>query len=374
MAPSETQHDSKTRFLNTALHVVRAKGYEATTVDDICRAAGLTKGSFFYHFKSKEELALAAADHFAAMAAGFFASAPYHALANPLDRVLGYVDFRAAILMGELPEYTCLLGMMVQEVYQTHPAIREACERHISEHAAVVSRDIAQAKQKYAPQAPWSPEGLGLYTQAVLQGAFILAKARHGPQVAGECIGHLRRYLELLFMKPSSIESAQVTSVTSRITEGDSPVPCATHPKETRMPSTFVQPYLFFGGRCEEALSFYRAAVGAQVEMMMRFKDSPEPHPPGMVPPGFENKVMHASFRIGGTTLMASDGCGEVSKFEGFSLSLSVPSEAEADRAFAALSEGGQVKMPLGKTFWSPRFGMLADRFGIGWMVSVTAG
>jgi PhnB protein len=133
-----------------------------------------------------------------------------------------------------------------------------------------------------------------------------------------------------------------------------------------------VQPYLFFNGNCEEAVSFYRRALGAEVQMMMRFKESPEPPPPGTVPPGFENKIMHASFRVGDTTLMASDGCSnEKPQFSGFSLSLSVPSVAEADRAFAALAEGGKVGMPLAKTFWSPRFGMVTDRFGIGWMVSV---
>ena len=105
----------------------------------------------------------------------------------------------------------------------------------------------------------------------------------------------------------------------------------------------------------------------------MRYKESPEPTPPGRLPAGFENKVMHATFHIGGTTLMASDGCEERATFEGFSLSFVVPTEAEADRAFAALSVGGQVQMPLGKTFWSPRFGMVTDRFGIGWMVSVAA-
>ena len=139
------------------------------------------------------------------------------------------------------------------------------------------------------------------------------------------------------------------------------------------MNNNLVQPYLFFGGRCEEALEFYRTALGAQVDMLMRYKESPEPQPPGMLPPGFENKVMHASFRIGGTALMASDGCEEGSGFNGFSLSLAVPTEAEADRAFAALAEGGKVGMPLTKTFWSPRFGMLTDRFGLGWMVSVVA-
>ena len=139
------------------------------------------------------------------------------------------------------------------------------------------------------------------------------------------------------------------------------------------MTNTLVQPYLFFGGRCEEALAFYRTALGAQVDFLMLYKDSPEPQPPGMLAPGFENKVMHTTFRIGGTTLMASDGCGEGAGFEGFSLSLAVPTAAEADRAFAALADGGEVRMPLTKTFWSPCFGMVTDRFGLGWMVSVVA-
>lgn len=139
------------------------------------------------------------------------------------------------------------------------------------------------------------------------------------------------------------------------------------------MSDTFVQTYLFFGGRCEEALEFYRTAVGAQIDMISHFNESPEPHPPGKLPPGFENKVMHATFRIGNTTLMASDGSSEGLNFSGFSLSLAVPTEAEADRTFAALADGGQVLMPLGKTFWSPCFGMLTDRFGIGWMVTVVA-
>jgi PhnB protein len=139
------------------------------------------------------------------------------------------------------------------------------------------------------------------------------------------------------------------------------------------MSNTIVQSYLFLGGRCDEALEFYRTALGAQVDFLMRYKESPEPLPPGRLPPGFENKVMHATFRIGETTLMASDGCEEGQSFAGFSLSLAVPTKAEADRAFAALAAGGQVKMPLTKTFWSPCFGMVTDRFGIGWMVSATA-
>lgn len=143
--------------------------------------------------------------------------------------------------------------------------------------------------------------------------------------------------------------------------------------KQTSSTSTIIQPYLFFGGRCEEALAFYTKAIGAQVEMVMKFSDSPQPMPPGTLQPGFEKKVMHSSFRIGESVIMASDGCHEGAKFDGFSLSLSVKTEAEADKAFAALSEGGKVTMPLAKTFWSPRYGMLTDRFGIGWMVSVPA-
>jgi PhnB protein len=135
-----------------------------------------------------------------------------------------------------------------------------------------------------------------------------------------------------------------------------------------------VQPYLFLDGRCEEALEFYRSTLGAQITMLMRFKESPEPAQPGMVPPGSENKVMHSSFRIGDTTLMASDGrCLGKPNFQGFSLSLTVPNDAEAERLFAALGKGGQVQAPLTKTFFSSRFGMVADRFGVSWMVIVQA-
>jgi PhnB protein len=131
-----------------------------------------------------------------------------------------------------------------------------------------------------------------------------------------------------------------------------------------------IEPYLNFDGRCEEAIEFYKKALGAEVTMLMRFKDNPDPQSPGMMSPGSENKVMHASLRIGGSNLMASDGyCKGTANFSGVTLSLSVPDEAAADRAFKALSEGGQVHMPLTKTFFSPRFGMLADKFGVPWMV-----
>jgi PhnB protein len=135
-----------------------------------------------------------------------------------------------------------------------------------------------------------------------------------------------------------------------------------------------VEPYLFFEGRCEEALEFYRQALGAEVTMLMRNKESPEPPPPGKLPPGSENKILHSNFRIGDTTVMASDGfCSGKPNFQGFSLTVGAPNEAEARRMFAALADGGQVRMPLSKTFFSPCFGMVADRFGVAWMIMVPA-
>lgn len=139
-----------------------------------------------------------------------------------------------------------------------------------------------------------------------------------------------------------------------------------------------IDPYLFFNGRCEEAVEFYRTALGAEVQMMMRNSESPEPPPPGMLPPGSEQKIMHASILIGGALVMMSDGMcdgteGAAGNFKGFSLSLDCANEAEARRAFDALAgRGGQVTMPLGPTFWAPLFGMVTDRFGVGWMVGVS--
>jgi TetR/AcrR family transcriptional regulator, transcriptional repressor for nem operon len=205
----ESRHESKTKLLDAALSVIRTKGYSATRVEDICAAAGLTKGSFFYHFKSKEELALAAAEHFSSMADGLFATAPYRSLADPVERVLGYVEFRKAILLGELPQFTCLLGTMVQEAYETYPKIREACDRYIASHARMVEADIAQAMAARGIQGEWTAESLAFYTQAVLQGSFILAKARHSAQIAASCIDHLHRYLKMLFAQPQPASPTQ---------------------------------------------------------------------------------------------------------------------------------------------------------------------
>lgn len=199
MVMARAPNDSKTKLLDAALTVIRTKGYAATTVDDICAAAGLTKGSFFHHFKSKDDLAIAAADHWSDTTGAFFEAAPYHAHADALDRVLGYIDFRKAIIQGTIPEFSCLVGTMVQETYDTHPSIRDACERSISGHAAKVETDIAEAMRKHRMKAKWSAENLALHTQAVLQGAFILAKAKGDPKAAADSVDHLRRYVKLLF-------------------------------------------------------------------------------------------------------------------------------------------------------------------------------
>jgi TetR/AcrR family transcriptional regulator, transcriptional repressor for nem operon len=197
---------SLAKLLNAADHVIRSKGYSAARVEDICAEAGLTKGAFFHHFASKEACAVAAAAHFAANADAFFDAAPYSRLPDPRARALGYVDFRKAILEGDLPQFTCLLGTMVQEAYDTHPAIRQACDRYIGEHAARLEADLAQAKALHAPDADWNPKSAALFSQGVLQGAFVLAKAAHGPQVAADCLDHLKRYFEMLLPEDAARE------------------------------------------------------------------------------------------------------------------------------------------------------------------------
>ena len=195
----QNKPDAKRKILDAALNLIRAKGYSATTVDGLCAAAGVTKGAFFHHFASKEALGVAAADHWSEVTGALFADAPYHKLADPLERVLGYIDFRKALLQGAVSEFTCLVGTMVQETYDTHPAIREAAERSIVDHAAHVERDIEAAVRERGLQPDWSAESLALHTQAVLQGAFILAKAKGGAMVAADMVDHLRRYVGLLF-------------------------------------------------------------------------------------------------------------------------------------------------------------------------------
>jgi TetR/AcrR family transcriptional regulator, transcriptional repressor for nem operon len=190
-------------MLDAAFTLIRTKGYAATSVDDICREAGVTKGAFFHHFPSKEDWAVAAADHWSEVTGGLFASAPYHAHTDPLDRVLGYIAFRRDLLTGEPCQFTCVVGTMVQEVHDSHPAIRAACNASIIGHARKLEADIAAAMRQRGIVADWTAASLALHTQAVLQGAFILAKAHGGPAVATDSVDHLRRYIQLLFANPA---------------------------------------------------------------------------------------------------------------------------------------------------------------------------
>jgi TetR/AcrR family transcriptional repressor of nem operon len=186
---------SRSRLLDAALQVIRTRGYAATTVDDVCAAAGVTKGSFFHHFKSKEEMTLAAVEHWNGVTGGLFEQAPYQQHVDPRERVLGYIDFRKSLLRGRAPDYTCLLGTLVQETFDSHPRIRQACHDGIARHARTLARDIGAAKLAYAPKAPWDPLTLALYTQAALQGAFILAKAQGSAEIAAQCVDQLRQHV-----------------------------------------------------------------------------------------------------------------------------------------------------------------------------------
>ncbi len=197
-------NQSRQKILEAAIDVVRAKGYAATTVDDLCAAAGVTKGSFFHHFKSKEEMVLAAVAHWGSWTDGIFAAAPYAAAPDPRDRLFGYLDFRRALLDHTVPQFTCLMGTLVQETYDTHPDVRATCDRGMSSHVAALTRDIEAARLQYAPDAAWTAESVGYFIQAVLQGSFIFAKAKQNAEVARGNLAHLRRYLESLLGSPTS--------------------------------------------------------------------------------------------------------------------------------------------------------------------------
>jgi TetR/AcrR family transcriptional repressor of nem operon len=200
----ELAEGPKRKLLDAALHVIRAQGYAGSSVDDICREAGVTKGSFFHHFKGKDDLAITATEHWMGVTGNLFESAPFRRVADPRERVLAYIAFRASLIQGDLPDFTCLLGTMVQETYSTHPDIRDACNRAILFHARIVAADLIEAKRLYAPKAKWEPLDVALFAQAAIQGAFILAKAQHDAAAARRAIAHLHQYVASLLLAPTT--------------------------------------------------------------------------------------------------------------------------------------------------------------------------
>jgi TetR/AcrR family transcriptional repressor of nem operon len=195
---ADTPENSRTRLLSATIDLVRANGYAATRVDDVCTAAGVTKGSFFHHFASKEDLAIAAAGQWDDRAAQLFARAPFQSEADSLDRLLGYVSFRRELLAGDIWEWSCYAGTTIQETHETYPALRDACALSITHHVATLSWMIEQALLEH-PVADLQAESLAIHIQAVLQGAFIMAKAKQDVEAARDSVDHLHRYLELLF-------------------------------------------------------------------------------------------------------------------------------------------------------------------------------
>ncbi|NKL08984.1 TetR/AcrR family transcriptional regulator [Rhizobium leguminosarum] len=191
--------DARTRLLEAAREIIRAKGFAAASVDDLCKAAAVTKGAFFHSFGSKEALGVAAAEFWARTTSDFFAAAPYHHPPDALDRVLAYVAFRKAIITDDLAESSCLVGTMVQETYMTFPLIRDACGTSIFDHASTLEADIELARRERGIMDDWTAESLARYTQTVIQGGFVLAKAGNNAELARESLAHLERYIRLLF-------------------------------------------------------------------------------------------------------------------------------------------------------------------------------
>lgn len=199
---SPERGEARLRLLEAARDLIRQNGYAGTSVDDLCRAADVTKGAFFHSFSSKQALGVAVAHHWQETTGTFFAGAPYHLPADPLDRVLAYVAFRRAMIVGDVSQYSCLAGTLAHEVHQSAPDIRQACADAIFGHAATLETDIEAARRERGIAAEWTAASLARHIQSVLQGGFVLAKAGQDPELARETLDHLARYIRHLFHLP----------------------------------------------------------------------------------------------------------------------------------------------------------------------------
>lgn len=195
------RESARTALLDAALGLVRKQGWTATSVEQLCAAAQVTKGAFFHHFASKEELGVAAARHWSTVTGALFANADYQRLDDPVDRIFGYLDFRAAIAQGPLESFTCFAGTTVQEVFVSSEAIRCACGESIFGHADGLVNDLRAAIRRHCPRAPVTAESLAVYTQTVLQGGFVVSKAQGNRAPLLDAIGHLKRYLAQIFKR-----------------------------------------------------------------------------------------------------------------------------------------------------------------------------
>jgi len=196
---SDKAPGSKEKLLIAAIDVIRTKGYAAATIDDVCQEAGVTKGSFFHHFKSKDEMTLGTVEYWRVTTTDFFASADYSKIPDPLDRLYGYIQFRKQIVNLEMSDYTCLYGTLVQETWNTHPEFRAACEAGFCDHVQILISDLEAAKEIYCPEANWDPVGAGRFFQVVLQGSFVVAKTMHRREIVLEALDQLKSYLSMLF-------------------------------------------------------------------------------------------------------------------------------------------------------------------------------
>ncbi len=347
---------ARSKILAAALSVIRTKGYAATTVDDLCSAAGVTKGAFFHHFKSKDELAVAAADFWSETTGGLFASAPYHAHPDPLDRVLGYIDFRKAILKGAVPEFTCLVGTMVQEAYDSAPEIRDACERSISSHAAKVEADIAEAMETHADRCALDrgkPRPLH---------AGRAARLVHPRQGDGRPRSRRRQHRSSPPIRRIPFQSQHM--------QGDSPMikPAAKtgtkaqatkRAKQASGNRSALSPHLVCAGAAD-AIEFYKKAFGA-VEMMRL--------------PGKDGKLIHACVEVNGSPVMLVDenpqwGALSPRALKGTPVTIHLNVEDVDTFVERAVKAGATVKMPVADMFWGDRYGVIEDPFGHHWSVA----